>query len=218
MYLLNANSGAFADGGDLVRHTAGVNATGSIDGFAYTAEFYYQFGKIEDPARGDQKVSTFMAALNAGYTADLPMKPGIAAWGEILEGDGTPEGTFDTLYATNHKFYGEADYFINIPVNTANLGLMDIGGRLSASFSKTLKANVDVHHLRSTESDPAGENVFGNEVDAKLQWAAMEHLTLRGLYGLFLPGEAMRTASAKAPATGDLSAEHFAYLELDTRF
>lgn len=51
-------------------------------------------------------------------------------WYDHLSGDDDPsDGTvrvFDTLFATNHKFYGLADYFLNIPVQTVGRGLQDL--------------------------------------------------------------------------------------------
>ena len=33
---------------------------------------------------------------------------------------------FDTLFTTNHKFYGLADLFLNIPLQTDGRGLQDL--------------------------------------------------------------------------------------------
>ena len=38
---------------------------------------------------------------------------------------------FNTLYATNHKYYGFMDYFIDIPRHTYGLGLIDIHAKAS---------------------------------------------------------------------------------------
>ena len=212
LYLINANHGFNDAGAEHLRHTAGLFADGKAGGFSYTAEGYYQFGRMDQ-----SKIAAWMGALRAGYTLDVPGKPSLLAWGELLSGDGTPQGAFDTLYATNHGYYGEMDFFIGIPANTANLGLMDLGGRLGASATDELKLNVDFHHFRSVESDTAGTNAFGNEIDGKVQWAATENLTLRALYGVFLPSDTMR-APKKLPQDVELKPEQFAYLEMDATF
>ncbi len=197
---------------DDVRHTAGVNATGKHRGFRYTGEAFYQFGTLED-----ETISTAFVAGELGYAFDVPKKPAIAVFLEHLHGNGSAEGTFDTLFATNHKFYGEMDFFLNIPVHTTNLGLVDLGGRLSAAIAERVGAHVDVHHFRSAEDDAAGNSVFGNEIDVKVVFDPIEFVQVRALYGIFVPDELMRTVG-RAPATGSLEPDHFTYLTLDVKF
>ena len=209
LYLINANHGFNDSGDEHLRHTAGLFAKGGVGGFSYQAEGYYQFGRISDA-----RIAAYMGAARLGYQLDVPGKPSALLWGEYLSGDGTPGGTFDTLYATNHKFYGEMDFFLSIPANTALLGLVDLGGQLGASASEDVKLNADFHHLRSAESSQAGDNVFGNEIDFKVQWAAMEHVAVRALYGIFLPGDAIR-APKKYSQEVELKPEHLGYLTLD---
>ena len=207
MFLVNAIHFA-----DHVRETAGLNASGKVGGFAYTGEFYYQFGHV-----GDETVSAFLGAARAGYTFDVAVKPHLTAWGEVLSGDGTPEGTFDTMYATNHKFYGEMDYFLNIPLHTATLGLVDLGGRAGFRPVQKVGVHVDAHHFRSVESDGAGNNTFGTELDLKVVVDVMTAVQTRVLYGMFFAGEAMRTARP-AVGDGDLNPEAFGYVTLDVKF
>jgi len=183
------------------RHTLGVHADGGMNGFGYTVELYYQINKL-----ADQDGSALLAAVQPSYTLDAPWKPSVAAWFEYLQGDGTPEGTFDTLFATNHKFYGEMDYFLNIPVHTGNQGLMDVGGRLSAKPHQRLETLLSVHSFRNVEAGDA----LGLELDFKVIVALMESLALRALYGVMLPDDALLGP--------DADAEHFAYTTLDFSF
>ncbi|MFW5738799.1 MAG: alginate export family protein [Myxococcota bacterium] len=211
LYLINANHGFNDAGGEHLRHTAGLFAKGSAGGFGYQAEGYYQFGRIMET-----QIAAYMGAARVGYQLDAPGKPLGLLWGEYLSGDGTPEGVFDTLYATNHKFYGEMDFFLAIPANTAQLGLVDVGGRLGASATDEVALHADFHHLRSAEATPAGARVFGNEVDFKVQWTAMDEVAVRALYGIFLPGDAIRAPNGIDEAA-DLEPEHLGYLTLDVR-
>ncbi len=69
-----------------------------------------------------------MFALNIKYKFDSPVKPTIGVGIDYLSGDdGTDDdyNVFNTLYATNHKYYGFMDYFINLPNDTYGKGLMD---------------------------------------------------------------------------------------------
>ena len=135
----------------------------------------------------------------------------------VIGGDGTVGGTFDTLYATNHKFYGEMDFFLAVPAHSLNLGLIDIGGRLAAVPGKKVKVHLDAHHLRSVES--GSDNTFGTELDLKVIYAPIEHVAFRALYGIFLPGDLMRSRFlATAPASTELKREHFFYVTTDVTF
>jgi hypothetical protein len=194
------------------RHTVGAYGAGKGSGFDYSLEAFFQTGH-----HADQNVKAFLGAVSGGYTYDAPTKPGVKLWGEVLTGDGTPEGTFDTLFATNHKFYGEMDVFLNIPVHTANLGLVDLGGRASVKPHEKLALNVDLHHLRSVESDAQGESMFGNELDVKLVYKPIEHLDVRLLGAAFFPGAAIR-APKQYPASQSVSTDGFGYLTLDAYF
>jgi hypothetical protein len=74
----------------------------------------------------------------------VAVKPSVILWGEYLSGDGTPSKAFNTLVATNHKLYGEQDYFPSVPKNTGNNGLIDVGGRvIVGKLFEDLKVNVD---------------------------------------------------------------------------
>lgn len=193
------------------RNSVGVITKGGVSAFTYTGEFYYQFGRL-----GDESVGALLAAGSAGYRLEVPTRPTATVWFEYLSGDGTPQGTFDTLFATNHKFYGEMDFFLAIPANTAALGLVDIGGRIALQPHDRIALNVDLHLMSGASADANGERNFGTEIDTKLKLEVMDKVALRILYGIFLPGEAMRTARGIAPGA-DLSVEHLIYATLDVK-
>lgn len=192
------------------RYTAGLFAQGKAAGAHYSGEYYYQFGDLDG-----EGIGAMLAAARAGYTADVAMKPGLTVWGEYLSGDGKPTGVFDTLYPTNHQFYGEMDFFLDIPAHTANLGLMDIGGRASLKPSDTVSAHVDYHLFQTVEADPAGEKALGSEINAKIAWKATDLWTVRTVYGVFLPGNAIKTVRG---LKADPEKEHFGYLTSDVKF
>ncbi len=219
MFLSNADQTPGAQ----ARHTTGFHLTGKASGFAYTGEFFYQFG----PNPGGDAVSAFLAAGRAGYTlGSTPLKPSLTAWFEYLSGNSDSDGgatnkTFNTLYATNHKFYGEMDFFLNTNVHTFNRGLMDIGGRLGLQPHSKIKTHVDLHVFRSAQT-LNDESSFGTEINVKMIYTMMEGVWIRAVYGLFLPGELMRAHPRKpgpAVAPGiDLQPEHFVYVTTDVKF
>ena len=76
----------------------------------------------------------------------------VTLWYDYLSGDddlGDDETkVFDTLFATNHKFYGYADFFLNIPAHTAGRGLRDMALKLKRTLRPGLSLGLDVHTFR----------------------------------------------------------------------
>ena len=197
------------------RHTLGTYLKGATLGLNYDAEFYYQFGDI-GPRPEDETISAWMVAGTAGYTLDLGVKLNLTGRFEALSGDGTPQGAFDPFFGTNHKFYGEADYFLVLPAQTNNLGLLDPGFEFKVTLMPQLVAGVNVHFFIAMESDAQNENYFGTEIDFTVTWRLTEFSSISGVYGPFWPGEAMRFRSGAAtqPEVG-LELEHFGYVTVD---
>lgn len=194
------------------RHTVGAMGKGTIAGLlTYSGELYVQFGSL-----AGNPVFAMLGAAHLGHTFGVATKPSIELWAEALTGDGTPQGTFDTLFATNHKFYGEMDFFLNIPKHTKNLGLMDLGGRLALSPVKKVKLHVDAHLFRSMTAAPSGASDLGLETDLKVVGKLSEKVALRFLYGVLLPGAALQEIKGVDAASAS-SFEHFAYLTVDLK-
>ena len=193
------------------RVTAGVIATGGGSGISYSAEGYYQMGSAD----GDVSYAAYLAALHLRYSLDSQLAPFFELFGEVASGDDDPGDTdmksFDTLYATNHKFYGEMDFFLNLPAHTGGLGLMDVGVQAGVSPLKRVAAKVTAHQFMSMEESAAGDNLFGTEVDVRIDWKPYKKFKVDFVYAIFLPGELFE------PASGS-QAEHYAYTTLDVSF
>ena len=203
------------------RHTLGGIFVGKMGGLSGTVEGYVQTGEIPDPTASDPTkplaLSAQMAALNVGYALDITGKPTIALFGEYLSGNGKTTGVFDTLYATNHKFYGEMDFFLSIPGHTGRLGLMDVGGALSGKPHSDLALKVTYHMFQTATADALDNKDLGTELDAKLMYNLRKGLDLRVLWGVFMPGKAIGALKGFA-ADAKLATEHFGYLTLDAKF
>lgn len=204
-----------------LRHTVGLYADGKAAGVTYSGEGYYQLGHL-----GAKDIGAWMGGLRAAYTAPVVAKPTLGAWFETLSGDGNAPAGFDTLYATNHKFYGEMDFFLNIPKHTANRGLQDIAVAASCTPMEGLSAGADFHVFATHQlagdaltaaADKQPSTDLGRELDVRALWQIQPGLSLHALYGVFLPGEGMRSVR-KIAAGADLTAEHYGALTLDTRF
>jgi hypothetical protein len=177
----------------LDRYTAGLYAKGMIGSFYHETEFAFQGGTINDT-----DVAAYMFALNLGYKfADVNFKPDVAFGVDYLSGDDDLADdsykVFDTLYATNHKYYGYMDYFLNIPADTYGLGLMDIHGKLSTTLSKTLWLKAAYHFFSANQDytliDGSTEKSFGSEIDLTLIHKYNKHLSFTLGASFFMPGE-----------------------------
>jgi len=195
------------------RVTAGLHATGALDmGLSYSLEGYFQGGS----AANDVSYLAVMTALHARYTLkSLGAKPFFELFGEIVTGDDDPgDGdvtSFDTLFATNHKFYGEMDFFLNLPANTGQRGLMDLGAAIGAVPAKDVTVQL-TGHLFLANNDQGGDGTYGTELDLKGTWKPFDHLSLDLLYAVFLPGDGLTGGAAGT------SAEHFVYMTANASF
>lgn len=108
-----------------------------------TVAAYYQAGKTDN----NLSISAYM--LN-GYLEFRKNKIVAGIGADVLSGntDNTPaaeSNNFSTLYATNHKFYGYMDYFLAVPADTKQRGLMDMYVRLGVAPTKELSFTLDAH-------------------------------------------------------------------------
>lgn len=188
LWLRNINSN------DLSMLTFGVNGNLQLNDFTIETELAVQTGQMDKA----QDIAANLFALNGSYTfSQLPVKPGIAAGIDRLSGDDNrfdnDNTVFNTLFATNHKYYGMMDYFINIPLHTYGLGLNDLHFGLSSVPCECLKLSLTFHHFRSTEEvtwiDGTTMNVFGNELDFLVDYKYNAHVNFQGGAAVFLPGD-----------------------------
>ena len=135
-----------------------------------------------------------------GYTLDIEQKPRIAVGYDYLSGRGEEDEdytVFDTLFATNHKFYGFMDYFVNIPVHTNGAGLQDVMAKFQIHPHKKFTLNADLHQFTSAKSpqppfSKGGKGGFGQEADLTAVYRYHEALGFTLGASLFLPGELMK--------------------------
>lgn len=133
---------------------------------------YYQGGKTDN----NLDVSAFM--LNA-YAEKKIKRTSIGLGVDYLSGNSdntlnTKSKNFNTLYATNHKFYGYMDYFLNIPVDAKERGLLNPYLRCSYAASKTTVLNLDLHQFLSANENKKGANKIGKNMGAEVD-AVMEY-------------------------------------------
>ncbi|MCH8942432.1 MAG: alginate export family protein [Bacteroidetes bacterium] len=174
-------------------------------GFYNELDAAYQLGTQNTT----QDISAFMAAYNFSYTFSSKVKPKLGAGIAFLSGDDGKDASkfkvFNTLYATNHKFYGYMDYFLNIPANTFGLGLLDIHAKASiVPFQKSIvsaayhlfKSNEDYTLLNGNTSSS-----FGSEVDLTLSYKYSKEVKFVGGLSFFVPGDIFKEKKGKDTST-----------------
>jgi hypothetical protein len=146
---------------DTERGTFGLRWWGQAGSVTFRAEGSYQLGD-----QGGQDVKAFMFGGRVGYSGP---RAGVTLWYDYLSGDDdltdTEMKVFDTLFATNHKFYGYADLFLNIPVHTNGRGLQDAALKLSLTPDPSVTLGLDGHAFFVAQDQFMTTNHLGEEVD-----------------------------------------------------
>ncbi len=175
---------------DRKRFTVGLRDQAHYGMVKFRIEGYYQGGSM-----GSADYAAFMASGAVGIHLKDAMGFQAWLWGDYLSGDDNPTDNkikaFDTLFATNHAFYGWADFFLNVPKDTGNRGLIDVAAKFRLAPHKRLKLLLDIHHFRAANTDGLNEAMLGNEVDFALKWKPLAHFdTFFGAF-VMLPSDGL---------------------------
>lgn len=167
--------------------TIGAHAQGKLNIFSYEAEGYYQAG-----TRGDGAISAFLIGVHAGAT--LVQDAGLYVGGgiDVVSGDDNAAdlsiGTFDTLYGTNHKFYGHFDRYLNLPVHTAGQGLVDGLFRVRVAPKGKVIVSNDIHFFGSMAPPDGVEGFHGVEWDLDATFKILPGFTVAAGVWTYFPG------------------------------
>jgi hypothetical protein len=183
---------------------------GSIHPFGLRAQGIYQFGK-----RDGRDVEAFLLAARAGVAlADEALE--LVLWYDFLSGDHRPGDdeirVFSTLFGARHRYYGRADYFVDIPVQTGGLGLQDLAFKVAWTPRDRLALNLDLHLFLTATADPRSRHRLAQEADGWIRYRAREHLALEAGYSLVQAGPVMEGLE-RLEGIG-----HFGYLMTSVRF
>jgi Alginate export len=169
-------------------------------GFDYEGEFAYQNGNV----RG-LDLNSFAAHVGAGYTFDTYWLPRLGLAYNFGTGDDDPADqniqTFQNLFPTNHKFYGQMDVF-----SWQNMHDLEFSVKAQPTKSVSMKAEYHAFWLETTEDfwyrangvtpvrplTPAARNAgnyAGSEVDFTVTWNVNKHLQIEGGYSHFFAGD-----------------------------
>ena len=191
-------------------------------GLDYEFEGAFQTGHV----RG-LDLTAFAVHGGAGYTFDVAWLPRLGVEYSYGSGDSDPTDqdleTFQNLFPTNHKFYGQMDVF-------SWQNLHDLGVIVKAQPVKavTLKAEYHAFWLATTDdvwyrangvtavrpltpAARAASDYAGSEVDVTAQWTVCKHFSVEAGYSHFFAGDYLKDTGAHDDA-------NFGYLQATLTF
>ncbi len=195
--LYDHDKDTLSTGEDLVKRlTLGAHAHGSQSSIHYEGDVAFQTGDI-----GASSLSATLFGGRLGYKVAHPYQPAIWIGLDLLSGDDDAtddeDKRFNTLFGTNHKFYGAMDFFLDIPRDTQGAGLADFLIKGSLKPMPWLTASLAYHNFKSAEDlvlnagTSAEETLssFGNEIDLGAMIDCTENVAVQSGFGFFSPGE-----------------------------
>ena len=176
-------------------------------GFDYDAEGAFQTGKV----RG-LTLTAFAVHGGIGYTFDVPWLPRLGVAYNYGSGDSDPHDhqieTFQNLFPTNHKFYGQMDVFswqnmhdLEVSVKAQPLKKVSLKAEFHAFW---LASNEDVWYrangataVRPLNALAENANTYaGSEVDVTAQWSVTKNVALEAGYSHFFAGSYLKDTGA----------------------
>lgn len=171
------------------------------------ASFYVQTGKTI----ANKKIIAYLASIYAEYTHP---KVNVGIGYDYISGNNaskktdTKYRTFNTLYATNHKFYGSMDYFTDLPNDTKFGGLQDIYLRLNYKPKPKGMIGFDAHYFllgnKVSDVKNPGNNLklpLGFELDLYGSYKPYDFMEVKAGYSIMAATtsmEAIKGGSRKA--------------------
>jgi hypothetical protein len=154
---------------------------------ALTANAYYQAGKDKDGA----SLSAYMYSVRGLYTMSkaFSIGPGFDYTSGTATGS-RKNHTFDPLYGTPHKFWGQMDYFYAAN-GFGKGGLADFYINTTIKASDKLSIQTDLHQFSSSAQvrnagDQKLSSNFGNEIDIIANYNLTKTISFQGGYCTFL--------------------------------
>ncbi|MBT3217954.1 MAG: alginate export family protein [Proteobacteria bacterium] len=158
-----------------MRVTTGVYGRAKFGIFSGRLETYYQAGTI-----GDSHIGALLAAVEVTISPEHEVKPSFTLWYDYLSGDkdlaDSQISSFNTLFATNHKFYGQLDLmWFGVGGHKDGLGLQDAALKLKAVPTDGLTTKAEVHTFFAAANH--GSEYLASEVDLAVAYKITPHLT-----------------------------------------
>jgi hypothetical protein len=189
----------------------GLYVSKHIGDFKLRFDGAYQSG--EKTTTADFQAYMLTAAVSTKL--DIAEGANVALWVDYLSGDDGTDATkvknFTTPYATNHKFYGHMDYFLNNPAH----GLIDYVFKGSVKVTPKLRFQLHAHKFQAAETRGALiDKDLGSEIDLDLSYAIATNTKLRMGYSHFFAG-----GSVNGGVTGNTTTDgQWAWMQMQMKF
>ncbi|MEQ1860705.1 MAG: alginate export family protein [Chthoniobacteraceae bacterium] len=191
-------------------------------GFDYDGEFAFQTGNV----RG-MDLTAFAVHAGAGYTFDASWLPRLGVAYNFGTGDDDPADreiqTFQNLFPTNHKFYGQMDVF-----SWQNIHDLEFSVKVQPLKAVTIKAEYHAFWLETTDdawyrangvatvrplnaAARAAGNYGGSEADLTVTWNVNKWLQVEAGYSHFFAGDYLAD-------TGPSDDADFGYVQVKMTF
>ena len=198
------------------RFTGGATARQGFGRWTVNGMAALQVGRQSVVGGARQDIAAYLASAVLSYAGKGRSQTTLSAQADYLSGDASPADArytaFNTLYATNHAFYGSMDLFLNLPEDTGALGLVDLILRLSVRREPWIM-RADLHQFELARSASTGERAIGQELDLNAKRAVGKFGVQLG-YSVFNPSAAAR--STEVALGRDVL--HWAFLQVTARF
>ncbi len=180
-------------------------------GFDYEFEGAFQTGEVKG-----LDLTAFALRGGVGFTFDSAWMPRIGVAYNYGSGDDNPADgdveTFQNLFPTNHKFYGQMDAF-----SWQNMQDLEVSVKFAPTKKLTAKAEFHAFWLASTDDSwyrangiatvrpltPAARgasNYAGAEADITLTYAISKNISIEGGYSHFFAGDYLSDTGASDDA------------------
>ena len=198
-----------------LRATTGTYLEYKTGNLSVSASGYYQFGKNKTGL----DVNAYLLSANTKYNiGKFKLGTGI----DIISGKNelktdssyiNKDQMFSVLYGGRHRFYGNMDYFSNLPLATSGGGLVDIFATLNYKLTSTTALGVTYHFfaLQNNVIDPTytGQDIkalkksLGSELDLNFSWTLSKIINLKGGYSFMLPTNSLEIIQGIDPGKSD---------------
>jgi hypothetical protein len=151
-------------------------------------------GMVQTGEREGLGVSAYLIAAR-GTLSILEGRGSVTLWYDYLSGDSDPEdgeiGSFSNLFGGRHRYYGRADYFVDVTWDTRDLGLQDAALKLAYSPTSLFSVNLDLHTFRTAQDGDLSSRHLAEEADLWIRYRFRDALDLEVGYSLTWAGSAM---------------------------
>ncbi|MEO5715546.1 MAG: alginate export family protein [Luteolibacter sp.] len=233
----NAVSTGFGGPSERDVYTYGVRVKSLPDAFQgwdFAFEGAGQFGEVVTTGVS-RDLQAFVLTGSGGYTFDkVEMKPRIGIGWDYASGDSDPndgdQGTFESLFGTNHSFYGVADLIglRNINSPRVSFSAKPVKGlTVSADYLLFWLANTGDSFYPESGSGRTGNgygknpkfgSYVGSEIDLVAKYAINSWSEAQIGYAHFFAGDYIEDSVGSVPANGGARDADWAYAQITVNF